>query len=105
MINYILAFLGIAIFFIAKYAKRKDQEKAFSFAFWLKDNWPESVTSILATIALLIIFLSPEAVYDFDSLIDKIPGVVSLPVKMVVSLLVGLGNSALLYKMFKTKVS
>jgi hypothetical protein len=103
--NYLLAFLGIAIFFIGKYAGRNDKQKDFSFTFWLKDNWPEAVTSVLATIALLIIFLSPEAVYDFDTLIDKIPGVVSLPVKMVVALLVGLGNSALLYKMFKTKVS
>jgi hypothetical protein len=52
----------------------------------------------------LIIFLSPDAVYDFDNMVNKLPGVVSLPVKMVVSLFIGLGNSALLYKLFKTKV-
>lgn len=103
--NWILAFLGIAIFFIGKYAKRNNKEKTFSFGFWLKDNWPEATVSVLATVALMIIFMSPEAEFNFVDLLNKVPGVVSLPIKMVVSLLIGLGNSALLYRLFKTKVS
>jgi hypothetical protein len=105
MINWILAFLGIAIYFIGRYAKRSNKEKPFSFPFWCKDNWPEMVTSVLAVIALLIIFLSKESEFDFTPFLGKVPGVVSLPMNMVLSLFVGYGNSALFYRIFKEKVT
>lgn len=105
MINWVLAFLGMAIYFLGKFAKRNDKSKEFSFGFWLKDNWPESLTSVLATIAIMIIFTNKESEFDLNSLISGIPFIVSLPVNMVISLAIGYLNSLLFYKMFENKVS
>ena len=101
--NWILALVGIMIYFITKYAKRRKKTIGFNLKFWAQDNWPEIIVSLLATYALMVIFMSDDAVFDLDYLIQKIPGVVSLPIKMVVSLLIGFGNSALFYAMFKVK--
>jgi hypothetical protein len=45
MINWILNIIGMLIYFIQRYAGRRNKTK-FSFKFWLNDNWPELVTSI-----------------------------------------------------------
>lgn len=103
MINWILAFLGIAIYFISKYIGRSNKEKTFSFGFWIKNNWDKSMVSALATIALMLLFLSPDAQFDFSDFFGKIPGVISLPVKGILSLGSGLFNSVWVYALFKTK--
>lgn len=105
MINWVLAFLGMAIYFLGKYAKRNDKERGFSFGYWFKDNWPEAATSILATIALMIIFTNKDSEFDLNSLISGIPFIVSLPVNMVISLAIGYLNSLIFYKMFENKVA
>ena len=103
MINWILAFLGIMMFFITKYAKRNSKHKAFSFGFWLADNWEETVVSIMATFVLMIMFLSPEAQFDTNAFFEKVPFITALPTKMVVSFLAGFSNSFLIYAMFRNK--
>ena len=102
MVNWLLALLGIAIYFMVRYANKKDT-KNFSFVFWVKDNWPEFVISGLATIALMIVFMDPESKFDFSEIFSKVPYLVSLPATKVISLFVGYGNSALFYTLFRTK--
>lgn len=102
MINWILALLGISIYFLNRYAHR-NEKKAFTFTFWLKDNWSELLTSVLATMAMMIVFMDPESKFDFTNILEKVPYLVSLPVTKVISLLVGYGNTALFYTLFKTK--
>jgi Na+-transporting methylmalonyl-CoA/oxaloacetate decarboxylase gamma subunit len=104
MINWILALLGMAIYFLGKFAKRTDKVKEPSLSFWLKDNWPESVTSVLATIAIMIIFTNKDSQFDLSSIIGGIPFIVSLPVNMVISLAIGYLNSLIFYKMFENKL-
>lgn len=103
MINWVLAFLGIAIYFISKYIGRTNKEKSFSFGFWMKNNWHKSLVSALCTVALMLLFLSPEAQFDFKDFFSKIPGVISLPAKGILSLGAGLFNSIWVYALFKTK--
>lgn len=102
MINIILALLGIAIFFIVRYKNRKTVNNP-TFGYWLVDNWEETVSSLLATTALLIMFLANETSFDLNQFIDSIPYVTGLPLKLAASFLAGYGNTALLYKMFNNK--
>ena len=102
MINWILAAIGLAIYFIGKYSKRKNKTK-FNLRFWLKDNWPELITSILATIALLVIFLDEGAVFDFSSIFEGVPFIQALPTEKFVSLLIGYLNSFIFYNLMKFK--
>jgi len=102
MINWLLALLGITIYFLNRYAHRNVKE-AFTFAYWIKDNWAELLTSVLVTIAMMIVFMDPESKFDFTTILEKVPYLVSLPVTKVISLLVGYGNTALFYTLFKTK--
>lgn len=102
MINWILAIIGLAIYYIGKYSKRKTTSK-FSIKFWLKDNWPELVTSVLATIALMVILLDDGAVYDFSKIFENVPFTKALPTEKFVSLLIGYMNSFIFYNLMKFK--
>lgn len=102
MINWILAAIGLAIYYIGRYSNRKNKTK-FSLFFWLDDNWPELVTSTLATISLMVIFLDKDAAFDFQSMLDSVPFIKSLPSEKLVSLTIGYLNSMIFYKLMKQK--
>lgn len=104
MINWILNIIGMLIYFIQRYAGRRNKTK-FSFRFWLNDNWPELITSILFNVALMLLLMQPETNINIDDLIkENIPFALQIAVKPLFSFLLGLGLSAFLYKMFKSKV-
>ena len=102
MMNWILALIGLALYFIGRYAKRRNKTK-FNLSFWLRDNWPEGVTSILATVALMVIFLDEGAVFDFDSVFENVPFIKSLPTDKFISLVIGYLNSFIFYNLMKLK--
>ena len=101
---WFLALLGIAINFLAKYNNRKDR-KNFDFKYWIEDNWPESTQAVLWVVALMIMVMSPEAVFDFQKLYDKLPlpASIQLPAKMLASFLIGLGCTEITYQWNKRK--
>lgn len=104
MINWILNLIGILIYFINKFANRTHKSK-FSFSFWFKDNAPELLSTLLLNIALMLLLMQPETNINIDDLIkENIPFALQIAVKPLFSFLLGLGLSAFLYKMFKSKV-
>jgi len=96
---WFLAFLGIAISFLVKYAKRTNKERAWSITFWIKDNWPETVASVLMVIGLVIIF--KESTFDQGVITDKIPWLSSLPMDYVIALATGYLNNIIFYALIK----
>jgi len=92
---WLIAFLGIALSFFVKYAKRTSKEKVWSFTFWIKDNWPEVVSSFLSMFILLIIFQRTE--FDQASFVQKVPWITSLPMDLVAAALAGYLNNTLWY--------
>lgn len=98
--NWILAFLGLAIYFLMRYNYRKNRAN-FNPIFWIKDNWTEFLLSVLATLALMMIFTDPETSIDIHQVVEKIPFITSLPVIKVLSLLAGFGNTYLFYNLVK----
>ena len=96
---WFLAFLGIAISFLVKFAKRTNKERSWSIVFWVKDNWAETVASVLMVIALVIIF--KEATFDDAIIRDKLPWIASLPMDKVVALATGYLNNVIFYALIK----
>ena len=104
MINWILNLIGICIYFLSKYANRTHKAK-FNVKFWFKDNAPELLSTLLLNIALMLLLMQPETNINIDELIkENIPFALQIAVKPLFSFLLGLGLSAFLYKMFKSKV-
>lgn len=101
--NILLNFLGIAIYFINRYANRAEKSKPFSFRFWLKDNWPEMLTVLITDIVLMILLFSPGTEINFDQLLSTMPIGVKVSGSLLMSFLLGLGLSSMFYKFFKTK--
>lgn len=100
----LLNLIGILIYFIGKYANRATKTVAFSFKFWLFDNWPEMTTTILIDVALMILLFSPGTEVNFDDLLSKLPFGVKIAGDLLMSFLLGLGLSHLFYVIFKKKV-
>ena len=104
MITWILNTIGIAIYFLSKYANRRNATK-FSFKFWFSDNWPELVSTILLNVALMLLLLQHETTINIDEwLASNVSFGLSVAVKPLFSFLLGLCLSSFLYKMFKNKL-
>ena len=100
----LLNIIGVLIYFINRYNKRKSKTIAFSFKYWLNDNWHEMSTIILLDIALMILLFSPGAEVNFDDLFSKLPFGLKLPADLLMSFLLGLGLANIFYYLFKKKV-
>lgn len=103
MIDYILCAIGIAIYFINRYANRTVKTVGFSVKFWIKDNFPELSTTLLLNIALMIIIHQPGSEASFDKLFESLPFSLHLAAMPLLSFLIGLGLSAVFYRLFKEK--
>lgn len=104
MITWILNIIGIFVYFITKYAGKKDST-TFSFRYWIGDNWPELVSTLLLNIALMLLLLQPETTINIDEwLSNNIPFGLAIAVKPLFALLLGLGLSSFLYGLFKKKI-
>ena len=103
MIDYILCAIGVAIYFINRYANRTTKTVGFSLKFWINSNWPELSTTILMNIALMIIIHQPGSEASFDKLFAALPFSLQLAAMPLLSFLIGLGLSAVFYRLFKEK--
>lgn len=103
--NTLLNVIGVLIYFINRFANRRKKTVKFSFKYWLSDNWPEASTVILIDLALMILLFSEGTEVNFDKLFENLPFGLSVAAVPFMSLLLGLGLSALFYKIFKHKVN
>ena len=103
MIDWILCLIGIMVYFINRYANRTVKTVGFSMKMWLSDNWPEASTTILMNIALMIIIHQPGSEASFDKLFESLPFSLHLAAMPLLSFLIGLGLSAVFYRLFKEK--
>jgi len=102
--KWLLNIIGILIYFINRYSKRTIKTKKFSLKFWLKDNWPEISTTILSDIALMILLLGQGTEVNFDDLLSKLPFGLKVAGEPLLAFLLGLGLSAIFYKVFRKKI-
>lgn len=105
--NWLLNIIGISIFFIGKYVNRKHKTITSTWEFWWKDNWPEFVQTFLFNLALMIILQMKQVTVNVDKFLNEgLPFDISVDAeagKAIVSFLVGLIITSLIYRMYKAK--
>jgi hypothetical protein len=93
--------LGIAICFLTKFSSRREQDKTFSFSFWIKDNWPELTIIGLFDIAIIGLLLVGDIQINVTEFVPEWIAVIG---NNAVAFLLGLGLSAGIYEIIKKKV-
>src|SRR3989344_7243779 len=88
-INGVIAFAGMALFFIMRYKNRKNKKIGFHLAFWLNDNLLELVISLVTT-TICFLMLDDLSVY-FKNFFPE-----SLPLVKITAFLCGFANQWLL---------
>ena len=98
MLVWFIALLGIFASFLVKYINKKDKASTLSISYWLKDNLPELLVSVIFMIILMII--ASETEFD-NEIIENIPVVKSLPMDLISAALIGYLNNQLFYFLVK----
>ena len=103
-ICWMLNVIGIFIWFLTKFSNRKNQNKV-TFGYWFSHNWSRLLSTILLNGAFMIILMLPDTQIDLTEVIAKyeIPFGLVLAAKPTISLALGLGLTAFLYKKMKKK--
>ena len=102
LLNIALNLIGIGIYFINRYIGRQAKGK-FSWSFWLKDNLPEFISTMLMNIALMILIHLPETSVSLDKLMTWLPFDLHLAGLPTLSFLLGLGLTSVFYQLFRNK--
>jgi len=98
----LLNMLGICIYFLSRFNKRRSKEKNFSIKFWITDNWPELLTILLVDISVMILFVTNDISFDMASFVpDWLVNIGDLGV----SWLIGLGLAYLVYNVIRKKLA
>lgn len=63
-----LNIIGILIFFLTKFATRKDKDAPVSASFWLKDNWEQLIAVALFDVALMLLVFTGGLQLSFEKL-------------------------------------
>lgn len=101
LLAIILNVMGIVIYFLTKYSNRREQDKTFSLKFWINDNWPELIITILFDAALVLLVMVGDIQLNVQ---EFLPEWVTSVGGLTISFLLGLGLSAFIYEVFKSKV-
>jgi len=103
MIDFILCLIGIFVYFLTRYANKKQKDSKLSISFWWKDNWPEFITSLMLNAAIMILLHLPGAAVNVNSLFASLPFSLQLAGIPTLSFLLGLGLTSMFYNFFKSK--
>ena len=102
LIDAALCLLGVVIYFLNRFANRK-QKSHVSLRYWWGDNWPELITTLALNAALMIIIHLPGSTVSFERIFAALPFDLSVSGLPTLSFFLGLGLTASFYKMFKAK--
>ena len=98
LMNGILAFLGMVLFFLIRYRNRKNTKQPFLIGFWLKDNLIELLINLVTSIVLFLMIDS--VVYFLQTLISD-----EVPLDKIAAFLIGFSGQwlfKLVFGRFKT---
>lgn len=102
MKTWVLFFLGTLFYFWQRYCRRDKKTIGFSIKFWLKDNAPEFVTTIILDVAAMLILLDQNTIIDFSK---WLPEGWALSGNLVIAFGIGAGLAKVWYELFKKKVT
>ena len=99
MVTWFLAFLGIIISFLVKYANRKDKTTKLDIRFWIKDNWAELLAPVLMVIGLIILVNRTE--FDTDVILEKYKWLKAIPITEIFAFVIGYLNNVAFYALIR----
>lgn len=106
--EWIIAILGILFDFLSRYHV-KTKKEPFSFRYWIKDNWVESIQSVILVVVLLLMFthadfsINPEEFQKWLGSFLPLPAGVLFPMSLLVPFAIGLLVNKGVYYMNKRK--
>jgi hypothetical protein len=100
---WLIFLLGTAAYFFIRYAKRTDKVKDFSIKFWLKDNYPELISTFIIDLIAMIILMDADTNLTVW-LASKIPEGLVLPAKLIFAALCGLGFGHIGYELIQKTI-
>jgi hypothetical protein len=90
IMKLLLNFLGIVIYFLIRYGNRTDKTTTFSIEFWGKDNWPETVTTIIFDIVLMLLFIAGGVKIELEKLLPSVPSGITFIGDLAIYFIIGL---------------
>jgi len=86
----ILNVLGVLIFFLNRFAGRKNKTAPVSAKYWLKDNWEQLLIVALFDVALMLLVVLGGLELNFEKIAPMLPDGVTLAGDAALCFLVGL---------------
>jgi len=99
---WFLFLLGTVYYFALRYAKRSKKTVAFSFKYWMKDNLPEFITTLIVDVAFMVILTDAGTIIDISKFV---PDGIILPGKLLFAFGIGAGLGKIMYEIFKKKAT
>lgn len=100
----LLNILGVCIFFLNRFAGRKDKDAPVSAKFWLKDNWEQLLAVSLFDVALMLLVINGGLEFNFEKIAPMLPEGVKLAGDLALCFLVGLIFAWLVYVGYKKMI-
>jgi hypothetical protein len=85
----LLNVLGVMLFFINRFAGRKDQTAPISVKFWLKDNWEQLICVTIVDVVLMLLVITGGLEFNFEKIAPMLPDGVKLIGDLALCFLVG----------------
>jgi len=99
----LINFLGIVIYFLARYNNKTNQNAEFSVRYWIKDNWQESLTVILFDVVLMLLLMAGGVTIDLTKLIPSLPVGIAFVGDLAICFFIGLLLASGAYELYKSK--
>ena len=98
----VLCVMGLALFFLRKYAGRTDKTAEPNWKFWWNDNKVDLISAVLVVTILMTLMLMGSISLDLDTLVKdySIPYIVILSPKLAISAIIGYFGTNWMYGKF-----
>ena len=100
----LLNVLGVLIFFLNRFAGRKDKDQPFSGKKWITENWEQLTIVALFDVALMLLVINGGLEFNFEKIAPMLPEGVKLAGDLALCFLVGLVFAYLGYEAYKKLV-
>jgi len=98
---WLLNFLGIVLYFLIRYGNRTDKTVKLSGAFWLNDNWVETIGTLVVNTILMLLMIKGGVTIDIEKIAPWMPSGISFVGDLFLYVLIGSVISHLVYEATK----
>ena len=93
--------IGIAIFFLTRFAVRTDKTKKPSGSYWIKSNWPELVIILLFDAGLMLIQIFGGITINYEKILPGLGEAATFTGEVACCFFIGLVLAYVIYMLYK----